>query len=122
ADLSFISLRLVAPALAGVLTAATAEAVLLIKPQFEASRKEVGRGGIVSDPAVHRRVLDTVATALAAEGLGIVGVMASPLRGASGNVEFLGHFRPLGPGEVPAPDGFEPDRFEAAVAEGHALC
>ncbi|MGH8975087.1 MAG: TlyA family RNA methyltransferase, partial [Acidimicrobiia bacterium] len=61
ADLSFISLRVVAPALAGVLDGPGAEAVFLIKPQFEAGRAEVGRGGIVSDPAVHRRVLAATA-------------------------------------------------------------
>lgn len=126
ADLSFISLRVVAPALAGVLAPApvspgaggvpvSPEAVFLVKPQFEAGRAEVGRGGIVSDPAVHRRVLVTVSDALAAAGLIMVDVMASPLRGAAGNVEFLGHFRP-GTGAAVGPD-----EIEAAVAEGHVL-
>ncbi|MDQ3944667.1 MAG: TlyA family RNA methyltransferase [Actinomycetota bacterium] len=122
ADLSFISLRTVAPALAGVLAVdpgawgvpVDSEAVFLVKPQFEAGRGEVGRGGIVSDPAVHRRVLHQVSTALAAEGLTMVGVMASPLRGASGNVEFLGHFRPA------AGEGVSLDDLEAAVAEGQS--
>src|SRR3989442_3209 len=75
ADLSFISLRLVAPALAGV----AAEAVLLIKPQFEAGRAQVGRGGIVTDPQVHLGVLEAVATSLAGDGLVIVAVMPSPI-------------------------------------------
>jgi 23S rRNA (cytidine1920-2'-O)/16S rRNA (cytidine1409-2'-O)-methyltransferase len=114
ADLSFISLRVVAPALAGVLAGEDAEAVFLVKPQFEAGRREVGRGGIVSDPAVHRSVLTTVSDALAAAGLIMVGVMASPLRGATGNVEFLGHFRPA------AGSGVGPEEIEAAVAEGQA--
>ena len=112
ADLSFISLRVVAPALAGMLSGEEGHAVFLIKPQFEAGRAEVGRGGIVSDPDVHRRVLAATAEALAAEGLVMVGVMASPLRGAAGNVEFLGHFRPGAGGGVGA------DALEAAVAEG----
>ena len=124
ADLSFISLRTVAPALAGVLAGpgpragdvpVDSDAVFLVKPQFEAGRGEVGRGGIVSDPAVHRRVLRQVSTALAAEGLTMVGVMASPLRGASGNLEFLGHFRPG------AGDGVGSDDLEAAVAEGQTF-
>jgi len=147
ADLSFISLGLVAPALAGVLArpgargvpvdtgargvpvdtvpggtgaggvpiTTEAEAVFLVKPQFEAGRKEVGRGGIVSDPAVHRRVLTTVSDTLAAAGLIMVGVMASPLRGAAGNVEFLAHFRP----EVGV--GVGPGDLEAAVSEGQAM-
>ncbi|MGH9037310.1 MAG: TlyA family RNA methyltransferase, partial [Acidimicrobiia bacterium] len=114
ADLSFISLRVVAPALAGVL-AGDSEAVFLVKPQFEAGRSEVGRGGIVSDPAVHRRVLTTVSDALGAAGLIMVGVMASPLRGATGNVEFLGHFRP-GAGAAVGPH-----EIDAAVAEGQAV-
>jgi 23S rRNA (cytidine1920-2'-O)/16S rRNA (cytidine1409-2'-O)-methyltransferase len=92
ADLSFISLRLVAPALAGVAVAG-ADAVLLIKPQFEAGRQQVGRGGVVSDPAVHLEVVSRVTEALAACGLEEMGVMPSPLRGPAGNVEFLGHFR-----------------------------
>jgi 23S rRNA (cytidine1920-2'-O)/16S rRNA (cytidine1409-2'-O)-methyltransferase len=114
ADLSFISLALVAPALAGVLAGPEPQAVLLIKPQFEAGRADVERGGIVSDPGVHRRVLAATAGSLAASGLTMVDVMASPLRGASGNVEFLGHFRPgAGP-------GVGPDDLDVAVAEGQA--
>ena len=71
-----------------------ADAVLLIKPQFEAGRAEVGRGGLVTDPAVHRRVLEDVTAALASSaGMTPVAVMPSPLRGATGNIEFLGHFR-----------------------------
>jgi 23S rRNA (cytidine1920-2'-O)/16S rRNA (cytidine1409-2'-O)-methyltransferase len=111
ADLSFISLGLVAPALARILAGPGAEAVLLIKPQFEAGRKEVGRGGIVSDPTVHRHVLTAVSDTLAAAGLIMEGVMASPLRGATGNVEFLGHFRPGTGG------GVAPEDLDAAVLE-----
>jgi 23S rRNA (cytidine1920-2'-O)/16S rRNA (cytidine1409-2'-O)-methyltransferase len=92
ADLSFISLRLVAPALAGVAVPG-ADAVLLVKPQFEAGREQVGRGGVVSDPAVHQEVLSRVTEDLAAVGLTLVEVMESPLRGPAGNVEFLAHFR-----------------------------
>lgn len=116
ADLSFISLRLVAPALARVAAGDRPEAVLLIKPQFEAGREHVGRGGIVSDPAVHLGVLERVAASLAGEGLVMAGVMASPIRGASGNVEFLGHFL-LRPEAGPAAR-IGPAELEAAVAEG----
>ncbi|HLF41016.1 MAG TPA: TlyA family rRNA (cytidine-2'-O)-methyltransferase [Acidimicrobiia bacterium] len=91
ADLSFISLALVAPALVAAIRPG-GEAVLLVKPQFEAGRRHVGRGGIVSDPAVHRDVLERVRDSLATSGLTMVGVMPSPIRGASGNIEFLGHF------------------------------
>jgi 23S rRNA (cytidine1920-2'-O)/16S rRNA (cytidine1409-2'-O)-methyltransferase len=88
ADLSFISLLTVAPALAAC-TTPTAELMLLVKPQFEAGRARVGRGGIVRDPAVHADVLTRVTTGLAAAGLPVVDVMRSPLQGADGNVEFL---------------------------------
>jgi 23S rRNA (cytidine1920-2'-O)/16S rRNA (cytidine1409-2'-O)-methyltransferase len=110
-DLSFISLRLVAPALAGVARDG-ADAVLLIKPQFEAGRGQVRRGGLVTDPAVHLAVLSDVTAALAAEGFTPLGVMPSPLRGASGNIEFLGHFR-VRAGEGPALD------LAAVVEEAH---
>jgi len=101
ADLSFISLRLVAPALAGVARDG-AEAVFLIKPQFEAGRDQVRRGGLVTDPAVHRTVLEDVTAALASSaGMTAVAVMPSPLRGAKGNIEFLGHFRVRATDAVP---------------------
>jgi len=87
-DLSFISLRLAIPALVRC-SSPGAEFVLLVKPQFEARAKEVGAGGVVSDPSVWRRVLSEVATALTAEGVGPVGVMASPLLGPAGNAEFF---------------------------------
>jgi 23S rRNA (cytidine1920-2'-O)/16S rRNA (cytidine1409-2'-O)-methyltransferase len=99
ADLSFISLVLVAPALAR-LTTAEAELVLLVKPQFEAGRARVGRGGIVRDPAVHRDVLGAVVEGLGGAGLETVAVMPSPLRGADGNREFLAHARKARPGII----------------------
>jgi 23S rRNA (cytidine1920-2'-O)/16S rRNA (cytidine1409-2'-O)-methyltransferase len=90
ADLSFISLALVIGALVGV-AADGADLVLLVKPQFEAGREEVGRGGVVRDPHVWRRVLEQVAAAAAKEGAGPIGVIPSPVRGPAGNVEFLLH-------------------------------
>jgi 23S rRNA (cytidine1920-2'-O)/16S rRNA (cytidine1409-2'-O)-methyltransferase len=92
ADLSFISLLTVAPALAAC-TIPTADLVLLVKPQFEAGRGRVGRGGIVRDPAVHAEVLRRVAEGLAAVGIPVVAVIRSPLLGSDGNVEFLVHCR-----------------------------
>jgi 23S rRNA (cytidine1920-2'-O)/16S rRNA (cytidine1409-2'-O)-methyltransferase len=88
ADLSFISLRTVAPALVR-LTVPSATFVLLVKPQFEAGRARVGSGGIVRDAAVRRAVLGEVVDGLADAGLVITDVMRSPLTGADGNVEFL---------------------------------
>jgi 23S rRNA (cytidine1920-2'-O)/16S rRNA (cytidine1409-2'-O)-methyltransferase len=87
ADLSFISLGVVMPGLAPL----APEHVVLVKPQFEAGKGRVGKGGVVRDPAVWRDVLDRVAAAAEAAGLGATGAMASPLPGPAGNVEFLLH-------------------------------
>jgi 23S rRNA (cytidine1920-2'-O)/16S rRNA (cytidine1409-2'-O)-methyltransferase len=89
-DLSFISLRLVLGALVGA-AAEGADLVLLVKPQFEAGREELGRGGVVRDPNVWRRGLERVAGAAAVEGAAPVGLIPSPIRGPAGNVEFLLH-------------------------------
>ena len=108
-DLSFISLRAVAPALAGM-AAPVADLVLLVKPQFEATRAEVGKGrGVVRDTAVWRRALDGVAMAFDQVGATMMGAMASPLTGADGNVEFLVHLR-MGEG------GSQPASVETLVA------
>ena len=94
ADLSFISLRGVVPALTGSLAAPGADLVLLVKPQFEVGRAAVSRGkGVVRDPQLWRGALDGVASVLSASGVGIMGAMASPLTGPAGNAEFLLHAR-----------------------------
>ncbi|MBN1259775.1 MAG: TlyA family RNA methyltransferase [Anaerolineae bacterium] len=91
-DVSFISLRLIYAAAARWLQPG-GEAVSLIKPQFEAGREQVGKGGVVRDPAVHRRVLEAVVEAFAALELSLQGLMVSPLLGPAGNTEFLGWWR-----------------------------
>jgi 23S rRNA (cytidine1920-2'-O)/16S rRNA (cytidine1409-2'-O)-methyltransferase len=94
ADLSFISLRTVAPVLLGELAAPDADVVALVKPQFEAGRVEASRGkGVVKDPRVWERVLLEVCSAFRHAGAAIMGAMVSPLTGARGNVEFLVHAR-----------------------------
>ncbi|HEV7526100.1 MAG TPA: TlyA family RNA methyltransferase [Acidimicrobiia bacterium] len=100
ADLSFVSLRTVAPSLLA-LTTDTADFVLLVKPQYEAGRQRLGRRGIVRDPEVHAAVLHEVVAGLDEAGLGVTAVVPSPLRGADGNVEFLVHAR-RGHATVPA--------------------
>lgn len=87
-DVSFISATKVLPALLPLLTA-SGRIITLIKPQFEVGRGLVGRGGIVSDPAEHRRVVEEVNAAATALNLRGGGVIESPIRGAEGNLEFL---------------------------------
>jgi len=91
-DVSFISLRLILPVLPPVLTPG-ADIVALVKPQFEAGRGEVGRGGLVKDPAVHEAVLARVTASAASWGLTRVAMTPSPITGATGNQEFLMHLR-----------------------------
>jgi 23S rRNA (cytidine1920-2'-O)/16S rRNA (cytidine1409-2'-O)-methyltransferase len=88
ADLSFISLRIVLPALAACLEPA-GDAVLMVKPQFEAGRDAVGPGGVVRDAATRIASIRSVAAAGLELGLGTAGVTASPLPGPSGNVEYF---------------------------------
>jgi 23S rRNA (cytidine1920-2'-O)/16S rRNA (cytidine1409-2'-O)-methyltransferase len=91
-DVSFISLRHIFPVLPPLI-AASSEIVALVKPQFEAGRREVGKGGLVHDPDVHARVVRDVTLAAAEVGLKRLGLIDSPITGAEGNKEFLLHLR-----------------------------
>ena len=91
-DVSFISLRHIFPVLPALL-AKPADIVALVKPQFEAGRKDVGKGGLVTDPVVHARVVAEVTAAAAEVGLERLGLIDSPITGAHGNQEFLLHLR-----------------------------
>jgi 23S rRNA (cytidine1920-2'-O)/16S rRNA (cytidine1409-2'-O)-methyltransferase len=112
ADLSFISLRLAVGPLVAVATG-EADLVVLVKPQFEVGREDVGRGGVVRDESAWRRVVEEVAAACAEAGAAPLGVTASPLRGPAGNVEFLLHAR-----RGAAPSTLD---LDAAVAEGRRV-
>ena len=112
ADLSFISLRLVLPALQGC-TSVDGDLVLMVKPQFEVVKDRVGTGGVVRDPELRVEAVLAVAATAADSGLGLAGVAASPLPGPSGNVEFFVWLRR----GAPAPDE---TRVRAAVAAGAA--
>ncbi len=90
-DVSFISLRLLLPVIHGW---APEHVVALIKPQFEAGRKDVRKGGVVRDPAIHRRVLEEIVSFAEKLGLGLHGLIRSPLTGPAGNLEFLAWWRP----------------------------
>ncbi|MBM2809356.1 MAG: hemolysin [Chloroflexi bacterium] len=91
-DASFISLEILWPALVRI-ASAEADFVALVKPQFEAGRDRVGKGGVVRDPTVHRDVLLRLASWLDASSNQLLDVTASPIRGPAGNVEFLAWIR-----------------------------
>ena len=110
-DVSFISLKIVLPAIQALLKP-TGQVVCLIKPQFEAGRDKVGKKGVVREPATHQEVLDGF-VALANElNFRILGLTYSPVKGPEGNIEFLGH---LTLADLP---GIEPDTAQV-VAQAH---
>jgi 23S rRNA (cytidine1920-2'-O)/16S rRNA (cytidine1409-2'-O)-methyltransferase len=92
-DVSFISLRLVLPAVVGWLRPG-GQIVALIKPQFEAGRDQVGKGGVIRDATVHRAVLESITAWGEENDLGLRGLICSPIKGPAGNVEFLAHWQP----------------------------
>jgi 23S rRNA (cytidine1920-2'-O)/16S rRNA (cytidine1409-2'-O)-methyltransferase len=112
ADVSFISLRAVVPVLAEI-SSLNAGFVLLVKPQFEADRADIVDGGVVRDPIVWSRTIASVADACRACGVTPLDVMASPLTGPAGNVEFLLH------GAKGSPEGALD--VDAAIASGERL-
>ena len=91
-DVSFISLKLIFPALQGLLREG-GEIACLIKPQFEAGREKVGKKGVVRDPAVHLEVLENFLLHAKESGFTVVDVTYSPIRGPEGNIEYLGYLR-----------------------------
>jgi 23S rRNA (cytidine1920-2'-O)/16S rRNA (cytidine1409-2'-O)-methyltransferase len=108
ADLSFISLRLVLPALAAC---TDGDLALMVKPQFEVGKERLGSGGVVRSPELRAEAVRQVAGQAAALGLGVLGVTASPLPGPSGNVEYFLWLR------AGAPE-LDPADVDRAVAEG----
>lgn len=112
-DVSFISLRLILPALRPLLRE-NAQAVCLIKPQFEAGREKVGKKGVVRDPAVQREVLEHFLEHAASAGFAVKDISFSPIKGPEGNIEFLGY---LSAKEQPPYEG----DLAALVAEAHSL-
>lgn len=109
ADLSFISLRTVADSLAA-LGGEAADWILLVKPQFEVGKGRVGKGGVVRDPELQVEAIEAVAAGLDTAGIGVVGVVASPITGAAGNREFLVHARR-------GPSRLDPGTVRAATTE-----
>ena len=87
-DVSFISLRRVLPSVID-LVGDGGEIIMLVKPQFEAGRAHVGKGGVVKDPAAHERVLRDIAGFCGEQGLSVMGLIPSPIQGRGGNREYL---------------------------------
>lgn len=112
ADLSFISLALVVSALRRI-AADDADFALMVKPQFEAGRDAVGRGGVVRDPQAWRDAMTAVVAAGADAGLGLVAACVSSLPGPAGNIEFFIHLRTGGAADA--------DAIDAAAAQGERL-
>jgi len=94
-DVSFISLEKILPSVFGVL-APRGEVLALVKPQFEVGRQDVGKGGVVRDPALHRAVVSRLARYSVIRGWHVLGVTASPLKGPKGNREFFLHLSSQG--------------------------
>lgn len=99
-DLSFISVKLILPAVCPLLKD-DAAVVCLIKPQFEAGREEVGKKGVVRDPKVHLEVLESFLDFVPGAGFTVMGLDYSPIKGPEGNIEYLGYLRK---GAHPAPE------------------
>ena len=111
-DVSFISLKIVLPAIKNLLKEGKGQVLCLIKPQFEAGKEKVGKNGVVREPEIHKEVLDSI-VALAKElGFAIRGLTFSPVKGPAGNIEFLGHLT------LADEPGIEPDTTEV-VAQAH---
>ena len=100
------------------LLAPSGQVIALVKPQFEAGRGRVGKGGVVRDPAIHRQVLHRVCELAVGQGLTVLGLMPSPLRGPAGNAEFL-----LWATAEKGARGVNPlaQEVEACVASAHGL-
>ena len=111
-DVSFISLRLILPALRGIL-APDGQVVCLVKPQFEAGKEKVGKKGVVRDPKVHLEVLEHFLTHADEADFAVKDMTFSPIRGPEGNIEYLGHLT-VGRGPAYAGD------LAALVEQSHA--
>ncbi|CAM0874957.1 unnamed protein product [Alopecurus aequalis] len=118
-DLSFISILVVMPAVVKVMKT-DSKLVTLIKPQFEARRSQVGKGGIVRDPLVHKEVLDRIISGIEQFGFRNEGWIESPLKGAEGNIEFLACFHRIPMSEVKVVAQTEGGAEAVAQTEGGA--
>ena len=116
-DVSFISLRIVLPAVKALL-APDGEIVCLIKPQFEAGKEKVGKKGVVRDISVHKEVLRDFVANAEALGFGVKGITFSPIKGPEGNIEYLGWLQQDGVSNPIDTDAIA-DASHGELAEGH---
>lgn len=116
ADVSFISLRLLFPVLASLLSH-EGKAVCLIKPQFEAGREAIGKGGIVKSLAVHEKVLQEITDSAQLNGFSVSGLTFSPICGGDGNIEYL-LFLSF---QAEPVEEFSPSFFHSLVTQAHAV-
>jgi 23S rRNA (cytidine1920-2'-O)/16S rRNA (cytidine1409-2'-O)-methyltransferase len=116
-DVSFISLKLVVPPIVPLLKP-SGRLIALIKPQFEAGRRQVGKGGVVKDAAIHRAVLQDVLGWAVAHDLHVRGCMQSPLLGPAGNVEFLTHWTLRSDAQAPGVEAM----IEACLPAAQGQC
>jgi len=111
-DVSFISLKIVLPAIKNLLKPGVGQVLCLIKPQFEAGKEKVGKKGVVRDAETHREVLDNFVELAKQLQFTILGLTFSPVKGPEGNIEFLGHLT------LAEAEGIEPDTA-AIVSQAH---
>ena len=111
-DVSFISLKIVLPAIQALLKPSVGQVLCLIKPQFEAGRDQVGKKGVIRDPQIHKQVLDDFVELANNLGFTILGLTFSPVKGPEGNIEFLGHLT------LADAEGIQPDTADI-VAQAH---
>ena len=111
-DVSFIGLEIVLPAIKALLKPDCGQVLCLIKPQFEAGKENVGKKGVVRDPAIHKMVLDNFVALTRSLGFTILGLTFSPVKGPEGHIEFLGHLT------LADVTGIEPDT-DAVVKAAH---
>lgn len=114
-DVSFISLKIVLPAIKALLKPGRGQVLCLIKPQFEAGREKVGKKGVVREPATHKEVLDNFVNLAKELEFTILGLTFSPVKGPEGNIEFLGHLT------LADAQGIEPDTAAVVTAAHEAL-
>lgn len=111
-DVSFISLKIVLPAIKQLLKPGQGQVLCLIKPQFEAGKEKVGKKGVVREPETHKEVLDSFVSLADELGFTILGLTFSPVKGPEGNIEFLGHLT------LAEAEGIRPDTADV-VAQAH---